>query len=140
MVRWTCSALNRGLNPVRYPEDKIKEAILHPDLEIRVRAVHYFADSYSSDPSIMGQVIEAVETVGGGDASGLVGAARDLRQPGESIDWVIAELNDERSQEYENYTYTLSMVLLQADPALLLARESAILGSRHFLQGLRPAL
>ena len=28
---------------MRFPEDKIKEAILHPDLEIRDRATDYFA-------------------------------------------------------------------------------------------------
>ena len=38
---------------MRFPEDKIKEAILHPDMEIRDRATSYFAKSYSPDPSIM---------------------------------------------------------------------------------------
>ena len=36
---------------MRYPEDKIKEAILHPDIEIRDRAASYFAKSFSSDTS-----------------------------------------------------------------------------------------
>jgi hypothetical protein len=128
-----------GSRLVRYPEGKIKEAILHPDLEIRDRAIGYFSDSYSPDPSVMGQVIRAVETYGREDAYRIVGAARELRQTGESVDWVISELNDERSNDYENYAYNLSMVLLGADPALLVPRESAILESRHFLPELRPA-
>ena len=43
----------RRIKDVRFPEDKIKEAILHPDPEIRDRATSYFAKSYSHDLSIM---------------------------------------------------------------------------------------
>src|SRR5689334_6536413 len=49
---------------MRYPEDRIKEAILHPDIDIRDRAVLYFAKSFSTDTSIMPLVIKAVETYG----------------------------------------------------------------------------
>ncbi len=116
---------------MRYPEDKIKEAILHPDLEIRDRATSYFAKSYSQDPSIMDRVIEAVQTYGRQDASGLIGLSRDLPQSESSIAWVLGELNDEASDAYENYTDNLSMVLVEADTSLLLPRESAILEARH---------
>ena len=124
---------------MRYPEDKIKEAILHPDPEIRQRATRYFSDSYSPDPSIMPQVIKAVQTYGREGAYHLIGASRDLEQTGASIDWVIDELNDERSNDHENYVYNLSMVLVEAEPTLLLPRESAILEARHFLEFLHPA-
>ena len=124
---------------MRFPEDKIKEAILHPDLEIRDRATDYFAKSYSHDASIMAQVIKAVETYGRQDAYRLIGPSRDLPQTEESIAWVIDELNDDPSDTYENYTYNLSMVLVEADPALLLPRESAILEARHFLPDLHSA-
>jgi hypothetical protein len=117
---------------VRYPEDNVKDAILHSDLEMRARAVHYFSDSYSPDPSIMAKVIEAVETHGKQEAYRLLGPARDLRQTDESIDWVIAELNDEQSDQYESYVMNLSMVLFEADPALLVPRENAVLQARHF--------
>jgi hypothetical protein len=125
---------------VRYPEDKIKEAILHPDLEVRDRAASYFAGSHSADPSVMPLVIQAVRTHGRHDAYHLIGASRDLRQSEETIGWVIDELNDEQSDRYENYTYNLSMVLVEADPALLLPREADILESRHFFPGLREPL
>ena len=82
---------------MRFPEDKIKEAILHPDLEIRDRATSYFAKSYSQDPSLMAQVIKAVETYGRQDAYLLIGLSRDLPQTEESIAWVIDELNDDQS-------------------------------------------
>ena len=49
---------------MRLPESKIKEAILHPDIEVRDRATMYFAKAFSSDPSIMPLVIKAVEKYG----------------------------------------------------------------------------
>jgi hypothetical protein len=130
-----------GATAVRYPEAKIKEAILHPDIEIRDRAMTYFGKSFSSDLSIMPLVIKAVETYGReNDAYRLIGASRGLRQTKETIGWVIDELNAEQTDKYENYAYNLSMVLVDADPALLLPRESDILEARHFSADLRTPL
>lgn len=126
---------------MRYPEDKIKEAILHPDIEVRDRAVMYFAKSFSTDTSLMPLVIKAVETFGrDNEAYRLIGAARELPQTADTISWVIDELNDEQTDKFENYAYNLSMLLVDADAALLLSRESDILEARHFLAELRPPL
>lgn len=126
---------------MRYPEDKIKEAILHPDIEIRDRAARYFAKSHSTDKSIMPLVIQAVETYGRqNETYQLIGASRGLPQTERSIAWVIDELNAEPTATLPNYAYNLSMVLLEAEPALLLPRESAILEARHFLDDLREPL
>jgi len=126
---------------MRYPEAKIKEAILHPDIEIRDRATRYFGKSFCSDHTIMPLVIKAVETFGRDkDAYRLIGAARKLAQTEETIAWVIGELNDEQADKHENYAYNLSKVLVDADPALLLPRESDILGARHYLADLRTPL
>src|SRR5262245_12752055 len=123
---------------MRFTKDKFKEAILHPDIEIRDRAVSYFAKSFSTDSSLMPLVIKAVEPYGRqNDAYRLIGASRELPQTEGTIAWVIDELNAEPTATFENYAYNLSMVLLEADPALLLARESAILEARHFLADLR---
>jgi|SRR5579864_2415468 len=124
----------------RFPENKIKEAILHPDLEIRERATDYFAKSYSRDVSVMAQVIRAVETYGRQDAYRLIGLSRDLPQTEESIAWVIDELNDDHCDTYENYTYNLSMVLVNADLPLLRSKESSVMEARFFLAALRPAI
>ncbi len=125
---------------MRFPEYKIKDAILHPDPEIRQRAISYFAKSYSYDSSIMALVIKAVETYGRQDAYRMIGLSRDLRQTEESIAWIIDELNDEESETNENYTFNLSMVLVKADPALILPKESSILEARYSLPDLRPAI
>lgn len=124
---------------MRLSENKIKAAILDIDLEIRQRAICFFAKSFSSDNSVMPLVIKAVETFGREDAYQLIGSSRDLPQTEDTIDWIINELNDEKSDQYESYTYNLSMVLVKADCALLLPRESAILESQHFLGELRAS-
>lgn len=118
-------------------ESQIKEAIHNADSDIRQRAVRYFARSFSSDTSIMPLVIKAVETFGREDAYHLIGLSRDLPHTEDTDDWIIDELDDEQSDQHENYIYNLSMVLVEADPVLLLQKESAILDSQHFLPSLR---
>jgi hypothetical protein len=141
LARPTANIDLKGSATVRLSEAKIKEAILHPDIELRDRATSYFAKSSSADLSIMPLVIKAVDTYGRqNDAYRLIGASRDLPQSAETVAWVIDELNDESCDKYENYAYNLSMVLVEADPALLLPRESDILEARHFLAGLRDRI
>jgi hypothetical protein len=126
---------------MRYPQEKIKEAFLHPDIEIRDRAVTYFAKAFSTDTSLMSLVIQAVEKYGRqNDAYLLIGASRDLPQTDDTITWVIDELNAERTNKFESYAYNLSMVLVNADPTLLLPRESDILEAPHFVAELRNPL
>src|SRR4051812_11628805 len=122
---------------MRLSEDRIKQAILYPDPEVRLLAVRYFADSYSPDPTVMPLVIEAVETHEKGDAYRLIGYGGDLKKTGDPIDWVGGELKNGERENYSNYTYNLSIVLCKADPALLLPRESQILDARHFPPDLR---
>lgn len=124
---------------MRSSEDRIREAILDRDPKIRQRAVRYFAKSFSTDTSVMPLVIEAVDAFGKEDAYHLIGLSRDLPQTEDTIDWIIDELNDNRSDQYENYTFNLSMVLATADVTLLLPNESAILGSRHFFRELHES-
>jgi len=93
----------RGVVEVRLSEDRIREAILDKDPKIRQRAVRYFAKSFSTGTSVMPLVIKAVETFGREDAYHLIGLSRDLPQTENTIDWIIDELNDSQSDQYENY-------------------------------------
>ena len=122
---------------MRLPEEKIKEAILHPDAEIRERAVHYFAESFSQDTSLVPLVIRAVERYGREGAYHLVGSSTDLAHTEETISWVLEELNREDANTFENYTFNLTRVLCHADPALLVHRDTQIIEARHFLPSYR---
>ena len=63
---------------MRLPADKVKEAILHADQDVRDAAVYYFADSFSSDPAIMPLVIQAIDKFGFENAFDIYSALRDF--------------------------------------------------------------
>jgi hypothetical protein len=125
---------------VRLSEDRIKEAILSTDLELRQRAIQYFAKSFSADTTVMPLVIKAMETYGREEAYHLIGRSRDLAQTEDTINWIIDELNNSQSDQYENYTFNLSMVLTHADATLLFPNESAILDSQHLFPGVHASI
>lgn len=118
---------------MRYPREKIQEAILHPDINIRERAVNYFTQAYSPDPSLMPTVIEAIEKYGRTDeAIRLIELAGGLRQTPETISWLIDELNSEQTDNSLEYADSLSEMLVRADPVLLRPRQSDICQARNF--------
>ncbi|MFC1762972.1 YecA family protein [Planctomycetota bacterium] len=125
---------------MRLSEDKIKEAILDTKLEFQQRAILYFAKSFSTDTSVMPLVIQAVETYGREDAYHLIGRASGLAQTEDTISWIIDELNNDQSDQYENYAFNLSRVLTEADTTLLLPSESAILDSLHLFPGMHAVI
>jgi hypothetical protein len=128
----------RGI--MRFPEERIKQAILHPELEIRQRALRYFSDCYSEDEGIVPLVLQAVEKYGRVDAYQLVGGCVHLRHTEQTVAWVIEELQDPAAERHENYVYNLNRVLCDADVALLLPRESEILGTCRFYADLKNRL
>ena len=68
---------------MRYPVEKIKEALLSPDKETREMALLYFTESYSEDPEVMPLVLQAIEQYGS-QASAFYGIG-NLVQSDESI-------------------------------------------------------
>lgn len=56
---------------------QIKAAILHPNREVRDAAVSYFSRSFSSDPTILPLVIEAIERFGWEHATSALGYCRN---------------------------------------------------------------
>jgi len=110
---------------MRLPVEKIKEAILHPDPDVREAAVVYFARSYSPDPTIMPLAIQAVERRGL-DAFEIPTFFQSLKQTDATFAWLIQEIErvgsstDERE---ESYTSALVAALSNADPAVLKNHE-----------------
>src|SRR5471032_2806511 len=82
---------------MRLPADKMKQAILHADQDVREAAVYYFARSHSSDPTIMPLVIQAIDKLGI-DKLGFDKAfethtfLEDLVQTDETVRWLIQQL------------------------------------------------
>src|SRR2546422_7301131 len=72
-----------GRQLMRLPADRVREAILHPDKEVREAAAHYFAGAYSPDTAVMPLVIRAIERHGFDHAFGSYTFMDDLAQTDE---------------------------------------------------------
>ena len=120
---------------MRYPEDKIKEAILHPDLDVRDRAIRYFYSSTSPDTTLMPLSIQAIERYGRTKAFSFTHYLNLLPQTEQTIGWVIAELQRDfegRPEERHFYYLNLSRLLTHADIRLVAQHAPEILHARHF--------
>ena len=128
---------------MRFPESKIKQAILHPEEEMREQALHYFSDARSQDDTVMPLVIQAVEKYGRDTAFSILRDAEHLVQTDATIDWLMGELRRDyntRKIADDNYRYAVAMVLAEADPKLLAPREAEILALPAFPRPLRTPL
>jgi hypothetical protein len=120
---------------MRLAEDKIKQAILHPERGGRETAVRYFSESRSADASVMPLVIRALETYGRTTAFRFNHHLNDLAQTERTVDWAIAELHrDLQGSAVERYFYflALSRLLLHADFHLVARRAPEILHAPGF--------
>lgn len=111
---------------MRLSEDRIKERIIHPDPEMRIRAVRYFAESFSSDPQVAPLMIQALETFDKKFASRLVGDLTQVAHSAEHVEWLVKELSEEENEQFENYPFNLGRALAGADVELLKPLESTL--------------
>ena len=77
---------------MRLPAEKVKEAILHPDQDVRETAVYYFANSFSTDPTEMPLVIRAIERFGYEHAFETYSFVDKLRHADETVRWLTKQL------------------------------------------------
>ena len=120
---------------MRLSEDKIKKAILYPDLDVRDRAIQYFYDSTNLDHTLMPLAIEAIERYGRTKAFSFTHYLNLLPQTEQTIGWVIAELQhdfDGLPEEKYFYYYNLSCLLCHADIRLVTRPAIEILHAPKF--------
>ena len=91
---------------MRLPEDKIKQAILHPDLDVREAAIRYFYDSTTPDHTLMPLAIEAIETYGRTGAFSHTHYLNLLPQTEQTLAWVISEFQP----DFEGPSVSLSLL------------------------------
>jgi len=128
---------------MRLPESKIKEAILHPEEEVRLTAVSYFADSYSQDESVMPLVIQAVETYGKNTAFRILRDAQRLPQTKATTKWLLDELSSGLDWEdvvEDNYGFAIGLILAKADLEQLAEPADDIVNSSDFPDELKERL
>jgi len=116
---------------VRFPEAKIKKAILSPNKHQRAVAMDYFANSFSADPSVMPVVIQAVETYGKENTRYLIRLSKTIAQTQETVAWVLRELNDPVNERNTDLINGLNAILLQINSDLLMGHQQAVLNALH---------
>jgi hypothetical protein len=118
---------------MRLPAERIKEAILHTDPDVREAAVFYFARSYSADPTIMPLAIQAFEQYGL-DAFEILSFLHSLVQTDETVSWLIREIERVGPGDNEReagYAEVLVAALRHADPLILERQEPTIQGMQQ---------
>ena len=112
------------------PEDRIRAAILSPIGAVRSHALAFWRGEHRMDPSVMPIAIEATGKYGHAESFGLLRAADHLAQTPETIDWLMEELEqplDLEEIDEDNYRFAVALVLIRADPPLLVPRHRDIL-------------
>ncbi|MCE9591171.1 MAG: hypothetical protein K8S99_11680 [Planctomycetes bacterium] len=125
---------------MRTPEAQIKEAILHPQEEVRLMALAYYCGASTADPSLMPLVIRAVETHSRDKAFRILRDADHLLQTPAAIDWLARELAGERQHQDlngENYRFAAALIVQNAYPELLIRRHAEL--AALLPEQLRPA-
>ena len=128
---------------MRLPESKIKEAILHPEEEIRLTALSYFANSNSRDESVMPLVIQAVETYGKNTAFRILRDAERLPQTKATTKWLLDELSggwDWENVAEDNYRFAIGLILAKTDLEQLAEPADDIANSLDFPDELKEGL
>ena len=128
---------------MRLPESKIKQAILHPEEEVRITAVSYFSDSHSDDPEIIPLVIEAIEKYGWESAFRILRNSEQLAQSPATIDWLVKELRrdfDLNDIDQDNVRFALGLLVFWAPVDLLAPRKAEIEALSNFPVELRGLL
>jgi hypothetical protein len=128
---------------MRLPESKIKAAILHPEEDVRLTALAYFADSFTTDESVMPLVIESVEKYGRESAFRILRDAERLPQTETSFNWLLNELKadfDLNDVDQDNYRFAVCLALLSAPLELLVEYQKDISDCPNFAVELLPTL
>jgi len=116
---------------MRLSVDRIRQAIVHPDWEVRDMALGYFQESFSADPLAMPRLIEAVKTYGWADACSPYTLYRPLVQTAESVAWLVEQLHlpnpdSSRARLWISWNRFLSRQLNSAATELLLPYEDRL--------------
>ncbi len=123
---------------MRTSKHKIKQAILHPEEEIRVTALAYFTERHNQDETVMPLVIEAVQKYGRDTAFTILRRADSLTQTEATVEWLVDELSrnvDLEDVGNDNYRCAVALILSKTRPELLAVDVVAL---RNFPEELQP--
>jgi hypothetical protein len=113
---------------MRLTEDRVKEAILSPDRDVREAAVYYFSQSFSIDLDIMPLAIRLIDQYGQDEAFEMYSFLKVLIQTDETVLWLVEQVKKcgEPDEEY-GYVHAVRSALVHADAGLLQNHDDTIL-------------
>src|SRR5262245_8147989 len=116
---------------MRLSTDQIRQAIRHPEWEVRDMALGYFQESFSSDSAVMPELIGAVDQYGWTEACSPYRFHRALAQTDVTVAWLIEQLrrpcpDTSRERLWKCWMRFLSWQLNGARVELLLPHERAL--------------
>lgn len=116
---------------MRLHEELIKQAILHPDKDVRSDAVLHFSRSCTHDESILPLAIQAIEQYGWEEAFSTPYCITGLPLTDETLQWVLAQLQHKDAKKPDSFGWaagwhTLNSLLSNADAELLARHKEAI--------------
>lgn len=105
----------------RLSDDMVKQAILHPEPAVREMAVDYFANSYSTDPTIAPLAIQAFEQYGCNEAFPDNYFLGKLAHTEQTAAWMVRQLRETPDSDgvWDDPCDGLAFALLKVAPALL---------------------
>jgi hypothetical protein len=107
---------------------EIKKGFLHPEVLVREQALRYFTDSWSTDPTVMPLVVEAVQKLQWHKAILPHLHLSRLRQTPETLSWLVDELEQaEQTPKDPEFHKYLWKVVAAADVGLLRPHEDRLL-------------
>lgn len=118
-------------------EDRIRAAIGDPHWAVGCQALEYWRGEHAADATVMPLVVQATTGLGHADAFHLLRKAErlELEQTPQTLDWLMAELDrplDIEDVVEDNYRFALALILVGAEPALLIPRHEAVRTLRNF--------
>ncbi len=113
----------------RIPIDRVREGLLHPDLEVRRAALRYFTKARWPDPAVMGSVIVAIARYGRKSAFGYILDHAKLGQSADTLRWSVGELTNDIRTNSPDYCYGIAHLIAAADPELLATVAAEVLAT-----------
>src|SRR5258708_329526 len=100
--------------------EEIKKGLSDPEIIVREHCLRYFADSWSTDSTVMPLVVASVREHDWRTAFYVHQHLARLPQTPETLSWFIDELErTERSFKHPNFRYCLWKIVAAADVGLL---------------------
>src|SRR5207302_2567739 len=120
---------------MRLSEQAIREALLHPDEEVRCRAICWYSESLSRDASVMPVVLESIRQYGPAASWQIMREAQWLVQTEATVEALLAEFgraNNPADVREENFRFAAGLALCRAPVELVAQRMTTITRLRSF--------